>query len=207
MKWQVHSRRPIYQSPWVEVWLDDVEIPDGRRFEHHVLRMRPTVIGAVFDERGERVLMLWRHRFITDTWGWELPGGWIDDGERPDTAVAREVEEETGWRPQPMREVGHWHNMPGISDVSCTLYRADGATFVGETAEAAESTRVDWAPVAGLRQRIDGGEITDGDTLIALALTGTIARAEDRAAGCRAAMPPARARRDGRAAVEPADGV
>ncbi|MGH2944564.1 MAG: NUDIX domain-containing protein [Solirubrobacteraceae bacterium] len=189
MKWQVHRRRPVYESPWVEVWLDDVELPDGRRFEHHVLRMRPTVVGIVFDERGERVLMLWRHRFITDTWGWELPGGWIDEGERPGAAAAREVEEETGWRPQPMREVGRWHNMPGISDVRCTLYRADGATYVGEPVEAAESTRVDWVAVTDLRQRIDGGEITDGDTLIALALTGAIAPAADPAAGRRAALP------------------
>jgi 8-oxo-dGTP pyrophosphatase MutT (NUDIX family) len=181
MKWQVHNRRPIYQSPWVEVWLDDVEIPGGRRFEHHVLRMRPTVMGIVFDESGERVLMLWRHRFITNTWGWELPAGWIDDGEQPAAAAAREVEEETGWRPQPVREVGHWHNLPGISDMHCTLYGADGATYVGDRIEAIESTRIEWIRVADLLQLIDDDQITDGDTLIALALTGTIRPAEHRA--------------------------
>lgn len=178
MKWQVHSRRPIYRSQWVDVWLEDIEIPGGRRFEHHVLRMRPTVMGIVFDEGGERVLMLWRHRFITDTWGWELPAGWIDDNEQPAAAAAREVEEETGWRPQPMRDVGHWHNLPGISDVSCTLYRADGATYVHDPAESAESMRIEWVPVADLCQRIGDDQVTDGDTLIALALAGAIRPAE-----------------------------
>jgi 8-oxo-dGTP pyrophosphatase MutT (NUDIX family) len=207
MKWQVHNRRPIYQSPWVEVWLDEVEIPGGQRFEHHVLRMRPTVMGIVFDESGKRVLMLWRHRFITDTWGWELPGGWIEDSQPPAAAATREVEEETGWRPQPMREIGHWHNLPGISDVGCTLYRADGATYVGDPAEAAESTRIDWVPVADLRQRIDDDQITDGDTLIALALAGTIPPAERLGCGRRVAALPTPDRLRCRPAVNPADGA
>ena len=30
------------------------------------------------------VLLLWRHRFTTDTWGWEVPAGRIDPGESPE---------------------------------------------------------------------------------------------------------------------------
>ena len=46
--------------------------------------------------------MLWRHRFITDSWGWEIPAGGVDAGETPEDAAAREVLEETGrieWLP------------------------------------------------------------------------------------------------------------
>jgi hypothetical protein len=34
-----------------------------------VVRMRPAVTAVVFDEAAEHVLLLWRHRIITDTWG------------------------------------------------------------------------------------------------------------------------------------------
>src|SRR4051794_18816977 len=103
MKWTVHGEHAVYSSPWVSLALVDVEIPGGERFDHHVVRMPRAAAGViVFDpERG--VLLLWRHRFITDSWGWEIPAGAIDDGESPEAAAAREVLEETGWRPGPLQ--------------------------------------------------------------------------------------------------------
>ncbi len=81
MKWTVHGRRSVYESDWVNVTLEDVELPGGRRLEHHVLRMpRESVTVVVFDQDAARVLLLWRHRFISDAWGWEVPAGWLDPG-------------------------------------------------------------------------------------------------------------------------------
>ena len=51
MKWTVHGRRTVYESEWVNVTLEDVELPGGRRLEHHVLRMpRQSVAVVVFDQ-------------------------------------------------------------------------------------------------------------------------------------------------------------
>ena len=36
---------------------------------------------VVLDDTGDRMLLIWRHRFIIDRWVWELPGGYIDPGE------------------------------------------------------------------------------------------------------------------------------
>jgi hypothetical protein len=106
-----------------------------------------------------------------------------------------------------MREVGHWHNLPGISDMHCTLYRADGATYVGDPAEAGESTRIEWVPVSDLRQRIDDDQITDGDTLVALALAGTIRPVEHLVRSPDATALPAPDGRQGRPAVDAVDGA
>ncbi|WP_260614522.1 ATP-binding protein, partial [Streptomyces sp. WAC02707] len=41
-----------------------------------VVRLRDVAVTAAVDEGadgGRRVLMMWRHRFVTDTWAWELP--------------------------------------------------------------------------------------------------------------------------------------
>src|SRR6266487_3985399 len=97
--WQVHGRRALYTSNWVSLWLEDVEVPGEGRLEHHVIRaVRPSVAIVVTNE-SDRVLLMWRHRFITNRWGWEIPAGWVEEGESPVRAARREVEEETGWRP------------------------------------------------------------------------------------------------------------
>jgi 8-oxo-dGTP pyrophosphatase MutT (NUDIX family) len=58
----------------------------------------------------------WRHRFITDTWGWEIPTGIVDDGEIPQETAAREVEEETAWRSGPLRPIVYSQPSNGISN-------------------------------------------------------------------------------------------
>jgi 8-oxo-dGTP pyrophosphatase MutT (NUDIX family) len=118
MKWTVHGERVIYDSPWVRLALTDVEIPGGPRFEHHVVRMPAQAAGTVVADPTRGVLLLWRHRFTTDTWGWEVPAGRIDEGESPIEAAAREAYEETGWQPGPLTPLsGKWLPMScGSSD-------------------------------------------------------------------------------------------
>ncbi len=152
----------------MNLWLDDVELPDGRRLEHHVFRMpRHSVTVAVVDDAA-RALMLWRHRFITGAWGWELPAGWIDLGEDPASAASREVEEETGWRPGPLSEMAAYHPLSGISDLCMTMFRAEGATYQGRPPDTSEASHVEWVPLANVRKLVDDRLIVDGPSLTAL---------------------------------------
>lgn len=80
--------------------LADVELPDGRHLDRYLLRLRPVALASSVNERDE-ALLLWRHRFITDTWGWELAAGVVESGESLEEGAAREMLEETGWRPVP----------------------------------------------------------------------------------------------------------
>ena len=168
MLWKVHGRRRVYRSEWVNVWLDEVELPDGRRFDHHVLRMPRRSVAVVVLDDADRVLLLWRHRFITDTWGWEVPAGWVDESESPVEAGRREMEEETGWRPGPLHKMCEYRALPGISDQQFTVLWADAATHQGEPADGFEAARVEWMPLSRIRDLIEKGLITDGPSVTAL---------------------------------------
>jgi 8-oxo-dGTP pyrophosphatase MutT (NUDIX family) len=167
MRWTVHGERPIYTSDWVNLTLVDVELPSGARFDHHVVRMPAEAAGTVVaDERG--VLLLWRHRFATDTWGWEVPAGRVDDGETPEQAAARETLEETGWRPGALSPMTTYHPLNGSSDATFHLFRADGAEHIGEPSDPDEAERVEWLTWDVVRSEIAAGRIRDGMSLTAL---------------------------------------
>ncbi len=168
MRWTVHGERSLYESEWVNLTLVDVEIPDIGRFEHHVIRMPNQAAGTVVRDPDRGVLLLWRHRFITDTWGWEIPAGRIDPGETPEVAAAREALEETGWEPHAVRPLVHFQPTNGLSDQVFHIFVADGATHVGDPTDAGESERVEWISVSDLRRLVQAGQMLDGLSLTAI---------------------------------------
>jgi 8-oxo-dGTP pyrophosphatase MutT (NUDIX family) len=167
MRWTTHKRTPIYRSEWVELWLDDVEVPGGQRFEHHVLRFPKHSNVAVVARDGE-VLLIWRHRFITDSWGWEVPGGWSEPGEDPQTTIRREIEEETGWRADSVRKLLDYNAISGIGDMHFSLFVARGAERVGAPQDVSETDRAEWKSLTEVRKLLDSGHITDGPSVTAL---------------------------------------
>lgn len=167
-EWHVHNQRALYMSDWLNLWVEDIEVPQGPRIQHHVLRMPRHSVTAVVTDDLERVLMIWRHRFITDTWGWEIPAGWIDEGESAHDAVLREVEEETGWRCHSLTLLCSYYALPGISDQHFTVFHGRGATYQGPPRDESEASKVDWIPLADIRRLIDDALLTDGPTITAL---------------------------------------
>ena len=168
MRWTVFGERTIYDSPWVRLGLVDVEVPGHGRFEHHVVRVPNEAAGTVVHDPARGLLLLWRHRFITDTWGWEIPAGRIDPGETPEVAASRETLEETGWRPGPLRPLITYQPTNGLSDQRFHLFMTDGATPVGAPTDPGESERIEWVGVEGVRRIVERGEMLDGLSLTAV---------------------------------------
>jgi 8-oxo-dGTP pyrophosphatase MutT (NUDIX family) len=166
MRWIVHGERPLYEDEWLDIRLADIELPDGRRLEHRLIRTLPGA-GSVTIRDG-RVLLLWRHRFITDTWGWEIPLGKIDPGEDPAHAAARETEEETGWRPAALTPLLQVQPTAGLSDSVHHVYLARDAERTGPPEDAYESSEIAWVPFDRLPELIGRGQISSGTTLAAL---------------------------------------
>jgi len=168
MRWTVHGELAIYESEWVRLMLADVELPSGPRFDHHVVRLPQGAAGVVVADPERGVLLLWRHRFITDTWGWEVPAGRIDPGEVPEEAAAREVLEETGWRPGPLEHLTTYHPLNGSSDATFHVFRAAGAERVGAPSDPDEAERVEWLSWDQVREEIAAHRLADGLSLTAL---------------------------------------
>ncbi|TDD60084.1 NUDIX hydrolase [Kribbella antibiotica] len=167
MRWRIHEEQEVWANPWLSVRRLDVEQPDGQRVDYHAVRLAD-VAAAVVTDPEDRVLLMWRHRFLTDTWAWELPMGIVEAGEAPIDAAAREVEEETGWRPGPLTHLIRSQPGAGIMDAVHHVFRATTATRIGAPTERNESDRIEWIPLTDVPAMIANGEIVSGITLVGL---------------------------------------
>jgi 8-oxo-dGTP pyrophosphatase MutT (NUDIX family) len=166
MRWVIHGEEEAWSNPWLSVRRLDVEQPDGRRFDYHAVRLKD--IAAAVVTRDGCVLLMWRHRFLTDTWAWEIPMGIIEPGETPEAAAARELEEETGWRADGLTELIRSEPAAGITDSRHFVFRTTGVRYAGPPTELNESDRIEWIPLTDVPAMIARHEIVSGITLVGL---------------------------------------
>jgi 8-oxo-dGTP pyrophosphatase MutT (NUDIX family) len=166
-RWKV-KERVVDTTRRARISIAEVELPDGVRFEQWVTRAQPAAMVVVVNER-EEVLMLRRHRFIIDADVWELPGGYIDDEEGdPATTAAREVEEETGWRPSGLEHLLTFQPSVGSSDAAQHLYRARSAKPTDRPVDINEADEIRWIPLSEAYSMVKTGEIVGSASIIGL---------------------------------------
>jgi 8-oxo-dGDP phosphatase len=159
--WQHRGERVLYDSDWVRLAIADVLLPDGNQVDHHLVRMPRAAAGTVIVDAG-RVLLMYRHRFITDTWGWEIPAGMIDDGEAADRAAIRESVEESGWEPRSVQPLCSFNPAVGVLDQTFHIFVSSDAVHRGDPIDTNEAARIEWHPIDRVVAMLSAGEITDG---------------------------------------------
>lgn len=166
-RWTIHGERVVDGSRRSRLSIADVELPDGVRFEQYVIRAPRSAMVAVLDGQ-ERLLLMRRHRFVFDRWVWELPGGYVDEGEDPARCAIREVEEETGWRPEAVEPLLSFQPWVATADAENLLFLARNAEHIGAPVDVNETERVAWIPLEQARQLVSEGEIAGAGTVIAV---------------------------------------
>lgn len=167
-QWTTHGERTVYDNRWVRLSLVDVQAPNGQRWNHHVVTLDDVAIALLVNELGE-VLMLHRYRFAVDQWGYELLGGFVEDGEDPATTAEREAVEESGWRPTGEPELlATFEPLPGMVRARTDVYLFRGAERVGEPTDTEEAGTLEWVPIDRVRELLQRNELLGGGTIIAV---------------------------------------
>jgi 8-oxo-dGTP pyrophosphatase MutT (NUDIX family) len=109
-----------------------------------------------------RVLLLYRHRFITDTWGWEIPAGAVDEGETLPEAAIREAVEESGWEPLSVDRLCAFYPANGLLGQQFHIFVSRDAVHRGDPSDRNEAARIEWFTIGEVRSLLEAGEISDG---------------------------------------------
>ena len=166
-RWRTFGERAIYESP--EVWLGqvDVGLPSRERIWQHVVRLHQAAAVVLLDGEG-RVLLLWRHRFVQDRWGWELPGGLVDQDEESIEAAARELEDHTGYRAGQLEHLITFQPVAEVADGERVVFAGRDARKAGDPATSEGIERTEWLPLESVPELIAAGQVWNAASVVGL---------------------------------------
>jgi len=158
------ERKTIYQSEWVNVLVDKVEMPTGQIIEkQHILDIRNSVVGVVLNPSNE-ILLVQVYRYITGALEWELPAGFIDDNELPQNALIREISEETGCEIKNIKQLTNFYSSNGLSNQQIFAFSAYCDTKPRATYDKNEIKTYQWVAISTIKQMLMEDEFTCGIT-------------------------------------------
>lgn len=166
--WQFVSTREIYSNPWLRLREDQVIRPDGKPGIYSVIETR-TATGVIALTEKREVYLVGQYRYPTDCYSWEIVEGGTDKSESALEAIKRELREEAGLAAKRWSELGapvHISNC--ISSEIAQLYVASDLEQVEASPDGTEVLEIRIEPFSRCLELIDGGEITDAMSIIAL---------------------------------------
>lgn len=95
--WKKQGDRVITVNRYRSLRKKHYQLPNGQVGDFYTVN-RPNIVCSLVVTKDRRVVLAKQFRPGVERVMFELPGGWIDRGEKPRTAAAREVLEETGYR-------------------------------------------------------------------------------------------------------------
>jgi len=131
-RWRETGRRKLQDCRIFNVSAVDRESTDGRSGTFFVIDSPDWagVIPVVDTPEGRKFVMIQQYRHGTDHVSIEFPGGIVDRGENPAYAVARELEEETGYRAEMVLPLGILSPNPAMMTNRFHAFIAEGCHLV-----------------------------------------------------------------------------
>lgn len=168
MKEKKLSSKEIYKGRIINLYVDDVLLPNGEESRREVVRHCKASAVLAFDDNG-KIILEHQYRYPYDEILTEIPAGKCDKGEDPSDAAKRELEEETGYQAGKLLYLGKIYPSCAYTDEIIYIYLATDLKKTHQHLDDGESLEYAFVPFEQLMEDIRNDRITDAKTLAAVA--------------------------------------
>ena len=155
---EVTSTDRVYEGKILNLRVDSVDLPNGRKATREVVEHSHTVVVVPIDP-DENVIFVRQYQRPVGAPLLEVPAGRMEPGESSDEAVQRELQEEAGFRSSDLHKLGGFWVSPGHCTEFTHIYVA-----------LDEDISTERVPLSKIPDMIRRGEIHDLSTVAGLML-------------------------------------
>ncbi|HTP07260.1 MAG TPA: NUDIX hydrolase [Anaerolineae bacterium] len=172
-QWIRTASRYLFESRWYAVRQDELVSSESHAITYTIVEHPGFVVIVPLLPDG-RVVMERIYRYPLQRVQLECPSGGLD-GETPEIAARRELEEETGYRADRLIDLGKYAASSGISDEEFFVFLATDVTADGVLRrEITEDIEIELIPLNDLRVMVLRGEVVDAPSALAILLASEV---------------------------------
>ncbi|OGN99045.1 MAG: hypothetical protein A2Y58_00420 [Chloroflexi bacterium RBG_13_51_52] len=162
-------RQYIYNGRVINLRVDTVVTADGHHATREIVEHADAIVVVALDA-DDNVLLVNQFRTPLGKNLLEIPAGGIEKGEDAEAAVIREMQEETGYKPQKLVFLTGFYTSPGFSNEYLHLYLATDLVPSRLHAEDTAGIELERVPISKISELVASGRIQDAKTIVGLLL-------------------------------------
>ena len=170
MNYRILKSEIVFSGKVFNTKVNQIEYTSGNRSVREVAEHPGGAVVVPVTDDG-KIIMVTQHRFPVNKVLLELPAGKLGKNENPLHCAVRELEEETGYKSDNVKEIGSIYTTPGYSTEKLWIYLAKNLKPGNHNREEGEfGMEVFKFTLKEIEDKIYKGEIVDGKTICGIYL-------------------------------------
>ncbi len=155
MPFTILSKEYISNHQYFTARKDSYKTPTGKIVDPYFVVELPECVLALAITKDNKVLLIEQYRHPIHDQSIEFPGGFIDKYETPETAIVRELQEETGYTFSTLHYLGKTYSNPGVLTNATHLFMATGGKKTTEQSlDANEEINIILKPLEEVKEMV-----------------------------------------------------